>query len=63
MSTPYAGTAEILLLLIGNWMQGLMCLMPLSTIFKLSCDHQFYLCRKLEVPAKNNDLQKVPDKL
>jgi hypothetical protein len=42
---------------------GLWYLTPLSTIFQLYRDYQFYLWRKREYPGEITDLSQVSDKL
>ena len=42
---------------------GLWCLMPLSSIFQLYRDDQFYCWRKPEHPEKTMDLYQATDKV
>jgi len=42
---------------------GLLCFMPLSTIFQLYRGGHFYLWRKLEYPQITTNLSQVTDKL
>ena len=45
-----------------NFVLGLWCLMPLSTIFKLYLGTQFYWWKKPEYPEKTMVLPQIADK-
>jgi hypothetical protein len=46
-----------------NLIDGLWCLSPLSTIFQLYCDCQFYWLEETGVPGENHRKSEVTDKL
>jgi len=61
--TPYRISLDLYSATYQKRGLGLWCLMPLSTIFKLYRDGQFYWRRKPEYSEKITDLSQVTEKL